>query len=426
MEKKAASERMGSFVSRLREYLENGLGFERIDEKLVQNGIFGRKEFQSGGKVTEIYAKFAPKRMVAIQTSGAGIFSGPGLEVYASGDYERLEKGLLVFPKRRVRLELLARLNGSFQGWKDAKKMGGRLEDIKRALKERENRTPVNSFLFDLHAHCGYGEWIRNAGYVSPEELVRHAWFRTGLDGIVLAPHHKFEGDKSWLGLVKAGREIGRLAAKMGLDGKFLLLKGLEYFAEGNKQSHVLAIYPEDVDLKEVTGKYRVGWDVPTALDFIHSHGGVAIAVHPFLPVSGLGESAVRGNPFDGIEVRNGYLAELCPAELKRLIPGGLIPRQAMARMESLNGKAEKLGTGLKKSNPSLALTAGSDCHIASHVGICATRIEAERFDCESMLRAIKQGRTQPYGNCTNCLTLPKRMISGGIAGGAAKIFGTS
>jgi predicted metal-dependent phosphoesterase TrpH len=128
--------------------------------------------------------------------------------------------------------------------------------------------------------------------------------------------------------------------------------------------------------------------DVPRGLsaretvEIIHERGGLAIAAHPYFPVSSLGDLAAR-LPFDGIEVANGT-------------PLGELANWRAAR---------RLGPSAR------ALVGGSDAHMLTEVGHVRTHFRGGT--AADLRAAIERGQTWPAFDWRTHLRIgPTRLVS--------------
>lgn len=162
-------------------------------------------------------------------------------------------------------------------------------------------------------------------------------------------------------------------AIAAGLQGDIVVIPGVEVTTE---QGHLLIL--------GASGPIPKGLDVLETIQIAHSLGGVAILPHPFHRYRhGVGlklKEALR--EVDAIEVFN-----------SRYILGGA------------NRKAHRWAQRLGKP-----MVAGSDAHHCRYVGYGRTFIDAER-SVESVLEAIRQGRTHPAGRRTPVKTYTRQSL---------------
>ncbi len=174
----------------------------------------------------------------------------------------------------------------------------------------------------DTHIHSTASD-----GLSSVESIAKAARAR-GLDAIFITDHDKlYRGERSLFGVrILPGEEVS------------------------TTHGHILALFIEEEIPK--------GLSPEETIEKIHEASGIAIAAHPFDRLrKGLGRYLFRViDKIDAIEI-NGY----------ELRPGA-------------NRKARRVAIEYKKP-----LTAGTDAHIASHVGSCYMLVED--LSIESLLR---------------------------------------
>ena len=213
----------------------------------------------------------------------------------------------------------------------------------------------------ELHSHSALSYDGRD-----PVEMLLEQAEAIGLDALVVTDHDEFA----------ASREAADLASEYGLLG----IPGMEVTSAAG---HVLAIgideqVPSELPFEET-------------LDAIHDRGGIAIVPHPFQKSrSGVepNVSTAALRRADAIEVYN-----------SRLLTG-----RANRRAETFARKYD------------LPMTAGSDAHIAEMVGQAVTLVDAPDRTVESVLDAIRDGRTTVEGKRT-----PWRISFRQAAGGAKR-----
>ncbi len=127
---------------------------------------------------------------------------------------------------------------------------------------------------FDLHIHSTYSGDSKS----DPKDIVKVAE-KKGLDGIALLDHNSIKGYKK----IK------------NMDTDLIIVPGIEVSTE---EGHVGAL-----GLKEEIGRPKT---VERAIEIIHEHDAIAVAVHPYRFWSGMGEDVIRGNDWDAMEGLNG------------------------------------------------------------------------------------------------------------------------
>jgi len=200
--------------------------------------------------------------------------------------------------------------------------------------------------ILDLHSHSvasddgrakveNYCQWIQR------KELP--------IDGFVLTEHRQFDG----------ASDYRALEDRFGI----LILKASEVETE---YGHVLVFGVND-DLRAAFDFTRVDLPLATVLADAKRCGAVAVPCHP-------------GRPKVGLCAHWGVLG----------------PVEGVHTVETLNG-----GSREGENEQALEYAArydwkrigGSDAHIVSHIGRCATRFEGEIRDTEGLVTALGEGR---------------------------------
>ena len=212
--------------------------------------------------------------------------------------------------------------------------------------------------ILDLHTHSiasddgrakveNYCQWIARK--------------RIPIDGFVLTEHRQFD-DRS---------DYRALEDESGL----LILKASEVETE---YGHVL-VFGVNEDLRAAFDFARVDNPLATVLAEAKRCGAIAVPCHPGRPKVGLCAHWETRGPVDGVEI-----------------------------VEVLNG-----GSREGENEQALALArrsgwgriGGSDSHIVSHVGRCATRFEDEIRDMDGLVRALRGGRFEAIAPASESLT---------------------
>jgi predicted metal-dependent phosphoesterase TrpH len=201
----------------------------------------------------------------------------------------------------------------------------------------------------DMHVHSSYSA----DSIITPEELVFYAKKR-GLDGVAVTDHDRLDG-----------------ALKIAAETDFLIIPGIEV---RSSDGHVIGL--------NVTKPVPPEMSATETVNRIHDAGGIAVACHPTgLFKGGLGQRTNAS--FDAVEVIN-----------SSAIPFAYAVKQ--------NTKiASRLG------KPRLA---GSDAHYGPEIGCAYTLVNAEP-DVNSILKAIRGGLCQPFGNSIPFTIRLKRIV---------------
>jgi hypothetical protein len=202
--------------------------------------------------------------------------------------------------------------------------------------------------ILDLHSHSivsddgrakveNYCQWIRRKGIP--------------LDGFVLTEHRLFDDESDY----------SALASESGL----LILKASEVESE---YGHVLVFGVNDA-LRESFDFGEIGLPLETVVSESRRHGAIAVPCHPGRTRVGMcAHIETRGDP-EGVEV-----------------------------IETLNG-----GSRGNENETALALArrksyhriGGSDSHIVSHIGRCATRFDQTIGSMDDLVAALRAGRCE-------------------------------
>lgn len=198
----------------------------------------------------------------------------------------------------------------------------------------------------ELHCHSS----LSYDGRDPVEDLLAAA--RTAdLDAIAVTDHDEID----------ASLRAVELAPEYDLLG----IPGMEVSSDAG---HVLAIgvtevVPADRPFEETLGR-------------IHDLGGIAIVPHPFQ------------------ESRHGVMAKITGDQL------AMTDAIEVYNSRLLTGRANRKARRFARER-GIAMTAGSDAHIAEMVGRAITAIDARERSVEAVLTAIVEGRTTPEGRRT-------------------------
>jgi len=210
----------------------------------------------------------------------------------------------------------------------------------------------------ELHCHSAASYDGRD-----PVEMLVEQAVAVGLDGIAVTDHD----------VLHASLEAADVAADHGLVG----IPGMEVTSAAG---HVLAL--------GVTDPVPEGLSFGATLDRIREGGGIAVVPHPFQ------------------ESRHGVLAN--------------VSREALTAADAievynsrlLTGRANRQAERFARRN-GMAMTAGSDAHIAEMVGQAVTHIGADDRSVGGVLDAIRAGDTTVEGKRTPW-TISFRQAAGG------------
>lgn len=180
----------------------------------------------------------------------------------------------------------------------------------------------------DIHIHSKYSPDSAS----EPDQIIKTAK-KKGLDFIAISDHNKF----------------------LQYKGEIMVLQAEEV---SSVDGHVLALFIE--------GEILPGQSQEETVDSIRDKNGIAICVHPFRKVNGIGQKFK--DIYDAIEVKNGRCMAKC------------------------NSNGEKLAR--KINRPS---TAGSDAHFYEEVGRAFMELDAT--DEESIRKAILSGNVKTFGD---------------------------
>lgn len=213
----------------------------------------------------------------------------------------------------------------------------------------------------ELHSHSSLSYDGRD-----PVEMLLEQAAAVGLDALAVTDHDEFE----------ASQRAAELADDYGLIG----IPGMEVTSAAG---HVLAL--------GITEPVPPGRPFLDTLDAIRERNGIAVIPHPFQSSrSGVAANISREAlaSADAIEIYNSRL---------------------------LTGRANRQAERFARTHD-LPMTAGSDAHIAEMIGQAVTRIDAQDHEVESIMDAIREGRTSVEGKRT-----PWRISFRQAAGGAKR-----
>lgn len=200
--------------------------------------------------------------------------------------------------------------------------------------------------ILDLHSHSVASDDGRAKVENYCQWIARKA---LPIDGFVLTEHRQFD-DRS---------DYRPLEDESGL----LILKASEVETD---YGHVLVFGVND-DLRAAFDFARVDNPLATVLAEAKRCGAVAVPCHPGRPKVGLCAHWESRGPVEGVEILE-------------VLNGG-----------SREGENEQALELAKRSG--WGQIGGSDSHIVSHIGRCATRFEADIRDMDGLVDALRSGR---------------------------------
>ena len=210
----------------------------------------------------------------------------------------------------------------------------------------------------DLHTHSK----LSFDGKDSVEDLLEMASF-VGLDAIAITDHDEIDASLE--------------AEKKSSTYDIIAIPGMEVTSD---VGHVLAI-----GIRERVDK---GLSFEETVERIQELGGVAVVPHPFQKTRhgvGVKISNERLSKVDAIEVYN-----------SRLITG-----RGNRRAKDF---AKKYG---------IAMTGGSDAHVARMVGMAGVKVQTEEGTVESIIESIREGKMEVWGQRTPLWTTISQGVSG-------------
>ena len=194
---------------------------------------------------------------------------------------------------------------------------------------------------FDLHVHSFFSKDACN----SPEDLIAAAQKR-GMSGIAITDHDSCEAHEYLKGRT--------------LPEGFLVIPGVEV---STAEGHMLCI--------GATLPYLKGRPAVEVFELISQAGGVAIPAHPYDQWrAGIREEVLDVLPLEAIEVFN-------------------------AAVTSKRSNEKALAYAQRRG---LSMTAASDAHHSSAVGVSSTEFELSELTIPAVLAAIRKGG-RPDGN---------------------------
>lgn len=213
----------------------------------------------------------------------------------------------------------------------------------------------------ELHVHSELSHDGRD-----PIDLLLEQAAAVGLDALAVTDHDEIDASLA--------------AAHMAPDYDLVGIPAMEVTSAAG---HVLAFGIDEL--------VPAGLSYDETLDRIHDQGGIAIVPHPF-------QKSRHG------VVHNVTDEQLASADAIEVYNSRLLTGRA-------NRKAERFAL-----DRGIAMTAGSDAHISEMVGQAVTEVGTNDRDVESILDAIRAGKTTVVGQRT-----PWRISFRQAAGGAKR-----
>jgi predicted metal-dependent phosphoesterase TrpH len=205
--------------------------------------------------------------------------------------------------------------------------------------------------IIDMHVHSkksedsratvvGYLQWLLKKKDILP------------IDGLVLTEHRQFDRDSDYRNLED---EYG-----------IRIFKGSEVETD---YGHVL-VYGVNETILERFDFADVRLPAQDVIADVEELGGIAIPCHPGRPTVGLCEHYQQKPPLEGVRA-------------VEVLNGG-----------SRQGENERVTDLVKKYG--YGAVGGSDSHLVSFIGICATKFPREVSDEEDLVRALREGGYKP------------------------------
>ena len=205
--------------------------------------------------------------------------------------------------------------------------------------------------ILDLHLHSEASDDSR-APVEQYLKILQRKRTERPLDGIVLTEHRQFD----------PSRDFRDLEDKYG----FLILNAAEVETD---YGHVL-VYGANHDMLQRFDFTDVRLPAQDVITEVERMGGVALPCHPGRPTVGLCIHYEQRGPLEGV-----------------------------IAVEALNGgskKGEDARTRALIDQHGYGAFGGSDSHLVSFIGICATEFEADIRSTEDLVTALKSKRYRP------------------------------
>src|SRR5881396_2884559 len=221
---------------------------------------------------------------------------------------------------------------------------------------------PARVMILDLHLHSELSDDSR-APVEAYLKLLQRKRAERPLDGIVLTEHRQFD----------PGRDYRALEDRYG----FLVLTAAEVETD---YGHLL-VYGVNEDILARFDFRNIGLPAQELIGEVARLGGIALPCHPGRPTVGLCAHYETKPPLEGVVA-------------VEAINGG-----------SRKGEDERVEELIRRYG--YQAYGGSDSHLVSFVGICATEFEGEIRTVEDLVRELKGGRYRPVD------FRPRRRVAG-------------
>jgi predicted metal-dependent phosphoesterase TrpH len=205
--------------------------------------------------------------------------------------------------------------------------------------------------ILDLHTHSEASEDSRAPVETYLKWLVRKRELLP-IDGIVLTEHRQWD----------PSCDYRALEDKYGL----LILRGAEVETD---YGHVL-VYGVNTDITRRFDFTNVRLSAPALIPAVAQMGGIALPCHPGRPTIGLCEHYDDKPPIDGVVA-------------VEALNGG-----------SRRGENERVAQLIERYG--YHAVGGSDSHLVSFIGICATEFDADIGDIDELVAALYRGGYRP------------------------------
>ena len=208
--------------------------------------------------------------------------------------------------------------------------------------------------IIDPHIHSVYSGDATG----TPREIVKKAR-KIGLDAIAIADHNSLKGSQIALKEVKEFKDL-------------IIIPSMELTTS---KGHIVAL--------GINEEIKKGLTPEETMEKIQEAGGVSIVPHPF------------------VRYRDGLLARTSTLKMDAIET--LNSRYIFGYS---NWRAKKLAQ--EENIPEIG---SSDAHFVGAIGSCVTKVQAD-FSIDSILEAIRKGKTTPQGGRTPLPLIIKEVIN--------------